>query len=119
MDSHSKDIAEQSPSERKAKEREIRRLNCEVAQLSYKRKKLLEKVELLRATEADAAADVDEGSSDAPTSDVWPLTSDEYKRYGRQMILPAVGIEGDAQQASQARQGSAALITSSFQVNSD
>lgn len=25
----------------------------------------------------------------------WPLSSEEYKRYGRQLILPNIGIEGD------------------------
>lgn len=24
----------------------------------------------------------------------WPLSSDEYKRYGRQMIVPNIGIKG-------------------------
>ena len=24
----------------------------------------------------------------------WPLSLDEYKRYGRQMILPTIGIDG-------------------------
>lgn len=24
----------------------------------------------------------------------WPLSEEEYKRYGRQMIVPSVGIEG-------------------------
>ena len=24
----------------------------------------------------------------------WPLTADEYKRYGRQMILPEIGLQG-------------------------
>ena len=24
----------------------------------------------------------------------WPLTADEYRRYGRQMILPEIGLQG-------------------------
>jgi len=28
------------------------------------------------------------------TSGKWPLSSEEYKRYGRQMILPNIGIQG-------------------------
>ena len=25
----------------------------------------------------------------------WPLDADEYRRYGRQMIIPEIGLEGD------------------------
>lgn len=25
----------------------------------------------------------------------WPLSAEEYKRYGRQMIVPSIGIQGD------------------------
>lgn len=27
-------------------------------------------------------------------SSKWPLSSEEYKRYGRQMIVPSIGIQG-------------------------
>lgn len=27
----------------------------------------------------------------------WPLEAEEYKRYGRQMIMPEVGLQGDPQ----------------------
>jgi adenylyltransferase/sulfurtransferase len=29
-----------------------------------------------------------------PPKPKWPLSSEEYKRYGRQMIVPNVGIQG-------------------------
>ena len=25
----------------------------------------------------------------------WPLSSEEYKRYGRQLIVPSIGIQGN------------------------
>ena len=31
----------------------------------------------------------------APSKWDWPLAADEYKRYGRQLILPEVGLQGD------------------------
>ena len=30
----------------------------------------------------------------SPMGRKWPLKSEEYKRYGRQMIVPSVGIQG-------------------------
>jgi adenylyltransferase and sulfurtransferase len=30
----------------------------------------------------------------------WPLSAEEYKRYGRQMIVPNIGIEGKIPQNS-------------------
>jgi adenylyltransferase/sulfurtransferase len=29
----------------------------------------------------------------------WPLSSEEYKRYGRQMIIPNIGIQGNSSPA--------------------
>jgi adenylyltransferase/sulfurtransferase len=31
---------------------------------------------------------------DSGASKKWPLTAEEYTRYGRQMIVPTIGIEG-------------------------
>lgn len=31
---------------------------------------------------------------DPVTNGKWPLSSEEYKRYGRQMIVPSIGIKG-------------------------
>lgn len=33
-------------------------------------------------------------SHDQPSESKWPLSQDEYKRYGRQMIVPNFGIQG-------------------------
>lgn len=34
-------------------------------------------------------------ASDLAKSWNWPLQRDEYKRYGRQMIMPEVGLQGE------------------------
>lgn len=36
------------------------------------------------------------GSHDTTTPDSrnWPLSAEEYKRYGRQMIMPDIGLDG-------------------------
>lgn len=34
----------------------------------------------------------------APAPPRWPLSLDEYERYGRQMILPEIGLEGTLNQ---------------------
>lgn len=33
-------------------------------------------------------------SEKRPVTRKWPLASEEYKRYGRQMIVPDIGIQG-------------------------
>jgi adenylyltransferase and sulfurtransferase len=47
---------------------------------------------------ASVEAEREEGQNDinaSPvTSEKWPLGSEEYKRYGRQMIVPNIGIQG-------------------------
>ena len=32
---------------------------------------------------------------EGPVTRKWPLELEEYKRYGRQMIVPNIGIQGD------------------------
>lgn len=52
---------------------------------------------------AERAAAADSESADAaqrtkePGQDTrrWPLLQEEYRRYGRQMIVPQVGLEGE------------------------
>lgn len=29
-----------------------------------------------------------------PVTQKWPLSQEEYKRYGRQMIIPSIGLKG-------------------------
>jgi hypothetical protein len=56
--------------------------------------------EQLASVEAENARENGERLSDdaetgSPvTSGKWPLSSEEYKRYGRQMIVPNIGIQG-------------------------
>jgi adenylyltransferase/sulfurtransferase len=40
----------------------------------------------LQSLEVDDAGPVTQGK--------WPLSAEEYKRYGRQMIVPSIGIQG-------------------------
>lgn len=56
--------------------------------------------EQLAAVEAQEVGDL-RGLSlqDGPspvTQGRWPLSSEEYKRYGRQMIVPNIGIQGSS-----------------------
>ena len=59
------------------------------------------KQDLASAEEAAAAksnsAESSEGSQQAQTrrEPRWPLLQEEYKRYGRQMIVSQVGLEGE------------------------
>ena len=49
----------------------------------------------LSALEArQRASDAPQASVTENASSQWPLSPDEYRRYGRQMMLPMVGIEG-------------------------
>lgn len=49
---------------------------------------------------AEAAAKSEAGSTGKPhkgqddTGNRWPLLPEEYKRYGRQMIVPQIGLQG-------------------------
>jgi hypothetical protein len=38
--------------------------------------------------------DLDVDDASPVTHGKWPLSADEYKRYGRQMIVPSIGIQG-------------------------
>jgi adenylyltransferase/sulfurtransferase len=37
---------------------------------------------------------VSDGPGTQQNGNQWPLSEEEYKRYGRQMILPGIGIQG-------------------------
>lgn len=43
------------------------------------------------ASEVDGIVDATENSH----ARKWPLSQEEYTRYGRQMIVPSIGIEGE------------------------
>jgi adenylyltransferase and sulfurtransferase len=57
-------------------------------------------VEAKEAKEAKEAEDLNllslQEKSGLVTQGKWPLELEEYKRYGRQMIVPNVGIQGDS-----------------------
>lgn len=50
--------------------------------------------ETLAALSPEAQQAVGQESQPQSTHGRWPLESEEYKRYGRQMILPEVGLHG-------------------------
>lgn len=37
---------------------------------------------------------VSDEAGNVTSQEKWPLTAEEYKRYGRQLIVPSVGIQG-------------------------
>lgn len=58
---------------------------------------LIDRIGRLRAELAgleDQLADLDEKETAARTPPHLPLRLDEYRRYGRQMILPGIGLPG-------------------------
>jgi adenylyltransferase/sulfurtransferase len=64
-------------------------------QISATEKKLAELKEQLRKIEdTDKAEAQPDATSTAAGSEKWPLTPEEYNRYGRQMIVPSIGLKG-------------------------
>ena len=49
---------------------------------------------LTRSLDNQQAHEPSVASRPCPSSSRWPLRSDEYKRYGRQLIMPEVGLQG-------------------------
>lgn len=63
----------------------------------HTRKDLAERISKLRAELAeleDQLGELDKQEQDARTPSHLPLRLDEYRRYGRQMILPGIGLPG-------------------------
>jgi adenylyltransferase/sulfurtransferase len=68
-----------------ATEQELKRLKAQLA--SVEAHDGINGVEKsLQGLEVDDAGPVTRGK--------WPLSAEEYKRYGRQMIVPSIGIQG-------------------------
>jgi adenylyltransferase/sulfurtransferase len=44
--------------------------------------------------EIEEKENAETNGTDPVTQSKWPLSQEEYKRYGRQMIVPGVGIQG-------------------------
>ena len=53
---------------------------------------LKRKLSTLEATAADQVKQED--TSDNIKARKWPLLAEEYRRYGRQMIVPQIGLQG-------------------------
>ena len=72
---------------------EIARREAELAQL---KDRLTEVEKSVHHTDA-LSSDLHNGVAEDTHKDLqwrWPLAADEYKRYGRQMILPEVSLQG-------------------------
>ena len=63
-------------------ESQLERLKAQLAQVEAEA--VSQKIDELSARQNDARL----------MTKQWPLLSEEYKRYGRQMIVPSVGIQG-------------------------
>ena len=59
-------------------------------------KRDLANAEKAAAASSETANDA-ESTTDKPNTSAnrWPLLQEEYRRYGRQMIIPQVGLEGE------------------------
>lgn len=68
-------------------------LRCRIADLELQLHDLKRRL----AAAGDGAAALTRPSEPAQSSRdwKWPLEAGEYKRYGRQMIMPEVGLQGD------------------------
>lgn len=66
-----------------ATEDELSRLKAQLAQVETGA--VTQNIESLSIADGLVTQDVDRK---------WPLLAEEYKRYGRQMIVPSVGIQG-------------------------
>jgi uncharacterized small protein (DUF1192 family) len=68
-----------------ATEEELKRLKAQLASVeAHDGTNAVKKS--LQGLEVDDASPVTHGK--------WPLSAEEYKRYGRQMIIPSIGIQG-------------------------
>ncbi|KAG9236279.1 molybdenum cofactor synthesis protein-like protein [Amylocarpus encephaloides] len=68
--------------------------NASAAALRAKIAATEERLKLLKAQLANIEEKEAEEVEESPVTRKWPLLPDEYKRYGRQMIVPSVGIQG-------------------------
>lgn len=75
-------------------------MNTENSNIESLRQKILEtekQLETLAAQLAQAKQDSVRHKPDAENGGrKWPLSAEEYNRYGRQMIVPSIGIGGES-----------------------
>jgi len=59
-------------------------------------KKLKEQLAQVEATDGISSISLNSSANDPVTlsEGKWPLSKEEYRRYGRQMIVPSIGIQG-------------------------
>lgn len=87
MTSHMMDAATQTAEQ----------LRLQIAATEDQLKKLKDKLAKLDAQNGASSVETSLeglGLEDPVTRGKWPLSSEEYKRYGRQMIVPNIGIQG-------------------------
>lgn len=68
-------------------------LRIQIAATEEQLKKLRDQLSEVESQNAEASSQELEQPGPV-THGKWPLTSEEYKRYGRQMIVPNIGIQG-------------------------
>lgn len=64
-------------------------LRKQISETETQLKSLREKLAALEASHPSNSLKIEE-----PVTK-WPLSPEEYKRYGRQMIVPSIGIQGE------------------------
>jgi len=70
-------------------------LKRQIAKAEDELRLLKEQLEAAEREESSAPLDLSLSHSESRKgAPKWPLSSEEYKRYGRQMIVPNVGIQG-------------------------
>jgi adenylyltransferase/sulfurtransferase len=67
-------------------------LRAQIAATESKLADLKRKLSTLEATSADQVKQED--TTDNVKARKWPLLAEEYRRYGRQMIVPQIGLQG-------------------------
>lgn len=79
-------------------DRSAEELRSQIAALEHQLDSLKDQ---LASIEAAAAAQEQgperHGKQDGPSDWRWPLAPEDYERYGRQLILPSIGIQGRGQ----------------------
>lgn len=76
--------------------KEIERLRQEISTTETQLARLKEELAVLEqnSTSAEDTRESGDGDGTDRPERKWPLSLEEYKRYGRQMIVPQLGIQG-------------------------
>ena len=95
-------IRERKGSERKGRMEDLEALRKQIATTEVQLTELKHQLAALEERDATTSTTEDGGGlletekdlSGIPNGSKWPLSPEEYMRYGRQMIVPQVGIQG-------------------------